>query len=139
MTNYEAFNYLLEQVKKLDFEYNDMYKIFKHCSILLILAKDIDYIKDLIYYHKGDYGLMKRYDISAGLSVLGKELEEDGFEFEHIFVFILFVMLMNYTDFYELSFYNFVKLSKEDYWKFFDVDGGILVRVKQTGGLNYYD
>jgi hypothetical protein len=136
MTNYEAFNYLLEQVKKLDFEYKDMFKIFKHCSILLTSAKDIDFIKDLIYYHKGDYDLMKRYDISAGLSVLENELAEDGFEFEHIFVFILFVMLMNFTDFYELSYYNFLKLSKEDYWKFFEFDDGILVRVKQTGGIN---
>jgi len=135
MTDYEAFNYVLEQVKNLNFEYSDMYKVFKHCSILLTSVKDIDFIKGLIYYHR-DYNLMKRDDISSVLSVLGKKLKEAGFEFEYIFIFILFVMLMNYTDFYELSFYNFVKLSREDYWKFFDVDDGILVRVKQTGGLN---
>jgi hypothetical protein len=136
MTNYEVFKYVLEQVKKLDFEYSDMYEVFKHCSILLTNVKDIDFIKDLIYYHKEYYDLMKRYDISSVLSVLGRELKEAGFEFEHIFIFVLFVMLMDYTDFYELSFYNFVKLSRDDYWKFFEVDSGILVRVKQAGGLN---
>jgi len=136
MTNYEVFKYVLEQVKKLDFEYSDMYEVFKQCSILLTNVRDIDFIKDLIYYHKEYYNLMKRYDISSVLSVLGRELKEAGFEFEHIFIFVLFVMLMDYTDFYELSFYNFVKLSRDDYWKFFDVDDGILVRVKQTGGLN---
>ena len=92
--------------------------------------------KKIAEYHKEYYDLMKRYDISSVFSVLGKELKEAGFEFEHIFIFVLFVMLMDYTDFYELSFYNFVKLSRDDYWKFFEVDSGVLVRVKQTGGLN---